>query len=176
MASDWSNASLTRSLIGQVYKVLTWLWLHTFARVGEDWVFLAMLGIIMAVVSFIMDTAIAMCGHARHWLVEDLVENIYLQFVAWVSLPVLLILFSAGFVHLVAPGAIGSGIPEMKVILRGVVLKEYLTFRSEHRASPEIIGSIKLTMRRGLDTALFSQKNINSSVFAQQNLQARKSI
>ena len=84
----------------------------------------------MAVVSFIMDTAIAMCGHARHWLVEDLVENIYLQFVAWVSLPVLLILFSAGFVHLVAPGAIGSGIPEMKVILRGVVLKEYLTFRS----------------------------------------------
>ena len=113
-----------------MYKVLTWLWRHTFARVGEDWVFLAVLGIIMAVVSFIMDTAIAMCGHARHWLVEDLVENIYLQFVAWVSLPVLLILFSAGFVHLVAPGAIGSGIPEMKVILRGVVLKEYLTFRS----------------------------------------------
>ena len=130
MASDWSNASLTRSRIGQVYTVLTWLWRHTFARVGEDWVFLAVLGIIMAVVSFIMDTAIAMCGHARHWLVEDLVENIYLQFVAWVSLPVLLILFSAGFVHLVAPGAIGSGIPEMKVILRGVVLKEYLTFRS----------------------------------------------
>ena len=46
-----------------------------------------------------------------------------------VSLPVLLILYSAGFVHLVAPQAIGSGIPEMKVILRGVVLKEYLTFR-----------------------------------------------
>ena len=62
-------------------------------KVGEDWVFLAVLGMIMAVVSFIMDTAIAMCGHARHWLVEDLVENIYLQFLAWVSLPVLLILF-----------------------------------------------------------------------------------
>ena len=143
-----------------MYTVLTWLWRHTFARVGEDWVFLAVLGIIMAVVSFIMDIAIAMCGHARHWLVEDLVENIYLQFVAWVSLPVLLILFSAGFVHLVAPGAIGSGIPEMKVILRGVVLKEYLTFRSEHRASPEIIVSIKQTMCHvpGLDTTLFLQK------------------
>ena len=37
--------------------------------------------------------------------------------------------FSAGFVHVVAPQAIGSGIPEMKTILRGVVLKEYLTFR-----------------------------------------------
>ena len=84
---------------------------------------------IMAVLSFIMDTLIAMCGHARHWLVEDLIDNIYLQFLAWVSLPVLLILFSTGFVQLVAPSAFGSGIPEMKVILRGVVLKEYLTFR-----------------------------------------------
>ena len=92
--------------------------------------FLALLGMIMAVLSFIMDTAIAACGHARHWLVEDIiVDNVYLQFLAWVSLPVLLILFSAGFVNIVAPQAIGSGIPEMKVILRGVVLKEYLTFR-----------------------------------------------
>ena len=91
--------------------------------------FLAVLGVIMAMVSFVMDTAIAMCGHARHWLVEDLLQNVYLQFLAWVSLPVLLILFGAGFVHLVAPQAIGSGIPEMKVILRGVVLKEYFTFR-----------------------------------------------
>ena len=113
----------------KIYKVLTFIWKHTFAKIGEDWAFLALLGLIMAVLSFIMDYTIAMCGHARHWLVEDLVENIYLQFVAWVSLPVLLILFSAGFVHLVAPQAIGSGIPEMKVILRGVVLKEYLTFR-----------------------------------------------
>ncbi|KFM68104.1 Chloride channel protein 2, partial [Stegodyphus mimosarum] len=41
-----------------------------------------------------------------------------------------LILFSAGFVHITAPQAIGSGIPEMKTILRGVVLKEYLSFRT----------------------------------------------
>lgn len=52
------------------------------------------------------------------------------QFIAWVSLPVCLILFSAGFVHLVAPQSIGSGIPEMKTILRGVALKEYLTFKT----------------------------------------------
>ena len=50
-----------------------------------------------------------------------------------------LTLFSAGFVHLVAPGAIGSGIPEMKVILRGVVLKEYLTFRSVASDIPRIV-------------------------------------
>ena len=75
----------------------------------------------------------------------------------WVALPTILILFSTGFVHVIAPQAIGSGIPEMKVILRygsltwkirkkfdqnqhdihilfivfrGVVLKEYLTFKT----------------------------------------------
>ena len=81
------------SFVRKISVVSRWIWRRTFAKLGEDWVFLAVLGIIMAVVSFIMDTAIAMCGHARHWLVEDLVENIYLQFLAWVSLPVLLILF-----------------------------------------------------------------------------------
>ena len=110
-------------------KVVTFIWTQTFARIGEDWVFLAPLGMIMALVSFMMDYCIEACGQARLRLVEDLVTNVPGQFVAWVTLPVLLVLFSAGFVHVVAPQAIGSGIPEMKTILRGVVLKEYLTFR-----------------------------------------------
>lgn len=67
---------------------------------------------------------------ARIWLYRDLTSQPYAQYFAWVSLPVSLILFSAGFVHLVAPQSIGSGIPEMKTILRGVALKEYLTFKT----------------------------------------------
>merc|ERR1719422_3077764 len=114
----------------RVARIVTFIWKHTFARIGEDWVFLAILGMLMALVSFAMDYTISMCNNARLWLVKDLVSNIYLQFVAWVSLPVFLVLFSTGFVHVVAPQAIGSGIPEMKTILRGVVLKEYLTFRT----------------------------------------------
>merc|ERR1719209_827762 len=114
----------------RVARIVTFIWKHTFARIGEDWVFLGLLGVIMALVSFLMDYTISLCNNARLWLVKDLVSNIYLQFVAWVSLPVFLVLFSTGFVHVVAPQAIGSGIPEMKTILRGVVLKEYLTFRT----------------------------------------------
>ena len=113
----------------KIARVVTFIWKHTFARIGEDWVFLALLGMIMALVSFAMDYSISICNQARLWLVKDLVSNIWLQFLAWVSLPVFLVLFSTGFVHVVAPQAIGSGIPEMKTILRGVVLKEYLTFR-----------------------------------------------
>ncbi|XP_069948569.1 chloride channel protein 2-like isoform X3 [Cherax quadricarinatus] len=111
-------------------RALGTVWQATFARVGEDWVFLAMLGIVMAIVSFMMDYGIAMCNKAQLWLYRDLASHQALQYLAWVSLPVCLILFSAGFVHILAPQAVGSGIPEMKTILRGVVLKEYLTFKT----------------------------------------------
>ncbi|XP_066974037.1 chloride channel protein 2-like isoform X16 [Macrobrachium rosenbergii] len=129
-----SGASGLRPYRGKVatkcLRILGTIWQATFARVGEDWVFLAVLGIVMAIISFIMDYGIAMCNKARIWLYRDLASHTALQYLAWVSLPVCLILFSAGFVHILAPQAVGSGIPEMKTILRGVVLKEYLTFKT----------------------------------------------
>ncbi|XP_058128872.1 chloride channel protein 2 isoform X2 [Anopheles ziemanni] len=112
------------------FRGASWLWRNTFARLGEDWVFLALLGIIMALLSYVMDKGISMCTNSRVWLYRDLTNHPVAQYLAWVSLPVCLILFSAGFVHLVAPQSIGSGIPEMKTILRGVALKEYLTFKT----------------------------------------------
>lgn len=111
-------------------KIITYVWKHTFAKIGEDWVFLAVLGIVMAFISFVMDLGIDQCGSSKSKLYNTVKEQNYhmvLQFMSWVILPVSLVLFSAGFVHVVAPQAIGSGIPEMKTILRGVVLKEYLT-------------------------------------------------
>lgn len=107
---------------------------------------------------------------AYQWIHGELRGNIPLQYLAWVSYPLMLILFSSLFCHLVAPQAIGlyppppppppphilcpqllfarpplvsphpkspvsfpvlgSGIPELKTILRGVVLKEYLTMKA----------------------------------------------
>lgn len=52
------------------------------------------------------------------------------RYLLWVAYTIILVTGSAVFVHYVAPQAIGSGIPEMKTILRGVMLKEYLTFRT----------------------------------------------
>lgn len=45
---------------------------------------------------------------ARVWLYRDLTSDPFVQYLAWVSLPVSLILFSAGFVHLLAPQSIGK--------------------------------------------------------------------
>lgn len=119
-----------RGYQGKLAKAVAFIWKNTFARLGEDWVFLALLGVIMALISFIMDRSVQMCNKAQIWLFGDLTNHPPAQYAAWVSLPLCLILFSAGFVHLVAPQSIGSGIPEMKTILRGVALKEYLTFRT----------------------------------------------
>ncbi|KAM7361716.1 chloride channel protein 2 isoform 3-T3 [Cochliomyia hominivorax] len=124
------NKELLGKRKSRAFKVASWIWKHTFARLGEDWVFLALLGIIMALLSYIMDKGISICTSARVWLYRDLTSQPIAQYFAWVSLPVCLILFSAGFVHLIAPQSIGSGIPEMKTILRGVALKEYLTFKT----------------------------------------------
>ncbi|XP_061695285.1 chloride channel protein 2a [Syngnathoides biaculeatus] len=100
------------------------------SRVGEDWIFLILLGLLMALVSWVMDYAIAFCQEAQKWMYGGLDSNLLLQYIAWVSYPVVLITFSAGFTQILAPQAVGSGIPEMKTILRGVVLKEYLTFKT----------------------------------------------
>ncbi|XP_039516438.1 chloride channel protein 2b isoform X1 [Pimephales promelas] len=99
-------------------------------RVGEDWIFLILLGLVMALVSFVMDFCIALLLQAQKWMYGGLDSNVILQYLAWVTYPVVLISFSAGFTHIVAPQAAGSGIPEMKTILRGVVLKEYLTLKT----------------------------------------------
>ncbi|XP_036410102.1 chloride channel protein 2a isoform X3 [Megalops cyprinoides] len=100
------------------------------SRVGEDWIFLILLGLVMALVSWFMDYAIAFFQQAQKWMYGGLDNNVFLQYLAWVTYPVVLITFSAGFTQILAPQAVGSGIPEMKTILRGVVLKEYLTFKT----------------------------------------------
>ncbi|KAM6959194.1 chloride channel protein 1a [Aplochiton taeniatus] len=115
--------SKCRDCVTRVQKFLV-------AKLGEDWIFLVLLGISMALVSWSMDYASAKSLQAYKWIHGELRGNIPLQYLAWVSYPMLLITFASFFCHLVAPQAIGSGIPEVKTILRGVVLKEYLTFKA----------------------------------------------
>ncbi|XP_046290093.1 chloride channel protein 1 [Marmota monax] len=99
-------------------------------KLGEDWIFLVLLGLLMALVSWCMDYVSAKSLQAYKWTYAQMQPNLPLQYLAWVTFPLILILFSALFCQLVSPQAVGSGIPEMKTILRGVVLKEYLTIKA----------------------------------------------
>ncbi|XP_045244148.1 chloride channel protein 1 isoform X3 [Macaca fascicularis] len=99
-------------------------------KLGEDWIFLVLLGLLMALVSWSMDYVSAKSLQAYKWSYAQMRPSLPLQFLVWVTFPLVLILFSALFCHLISPQAVGSGIPEMKTILRGVVLKEYLTIKA----------------------------------------------
>ncbi|XP_064415425.1 chloride channel protein 1 [Latimeria chalumnae] len=103
---------------------------YIIMKLGEDWIFLVLLGLSMALVSWAMDYASAKSLQAYKWMYKELSDNVLLQYMAWVTYPLILIVFAALFCHLIAPQAAGSGIPELKTILRGVVLKEYLTLKA----------------------------------------------
>nr|XP_034996492.1 chloride channel protein 1 isoform X5 [Zootoca vivipara] len=96
-------------------------------KMGEDWIFLILLGLVMALVSWGVDYSSAKSLQAYKWMYNSLHPSIPMQYLAWVTYPLVLILFAALFCQLVSPQAVGSGIPELKTIMRGVVLKEYLT-------------------------------------------------
>nr|XP_055076653.1 chloride channel protein 1a isoform X1 [Misgurnus anguillicaudatus] len=115
--------SKCRDCVARVQKFLV-------SKLGEDWIFLVLLGITMALVSWSMDYASAKSLQAYKWFYGELKGNIALQYLVWVFYPMALIIFASLFCHLLAPQAIGSGIPELKTILRGVVLKEYLTLKA----------------------------------------------
>uniref|UniRef100_A0AAX7TYB0 Chloride channel, voltage-sensitive 1a n=1 Tax=Astatotilapia calliptera TaxID=8154 RepID=A0AAX7TYB0_ASTCA len=103
---------------------------YIVTKMGEDWIFLVLLGLTMALVSWSMDYASAKSLQAYKWVHGELKGNVLLQYLAWVTYPMILVMFASLFCHLVSPQAIGSGIPELKTILRGVVLKEYLTLKA----------------------------------------------
>ncbi|KAG8429002.1 hypothetical protein GDO86_018580, partial [Hymenochirus boettgeri] len=64
------------------------------------------------------------------WVYDKLDRYRYLQYFSWVLYHMLLMIVSAGVAKYMSPQAAGSGIPEIKVTLRGVVLAEFFTLRT----------------------------------------------
>ncbi|NXW91991.1 CLCKB protein, partial [Alopecoenas beccarii] len=99
-------------------------------RVGEDWYFLFILGILMATISFVMDILISRLYEAHRWLYQELGDILVLKYLSWTMYPVALTTFSTGFSQSITPHSGGSGIPELKTILTGVVLEDYLAIQN----------------------------------------------
>ncbi|XP_026540191.1 chloride channel protein ClC-Ka [Notechis scutatus] len=99
-------------------------------RVGDDWYYLFALGVIMALVSFAMDFTVSRVASAHLWLYQEVGDYPVLKFLSWTMYPVALSAFSTGFVQSITQHAGGSGIPELKTILTGVILEEYLAIEN----------------------------------------------
>ncbi|XP_029434287.1 chloride channel protein ClC-Kb-like isoform X2 [Rhinatrema bivittatum] len=101
-----------------------------FFRIGDDWYFLFALGVIMALISFAMDFTVAKLQNAHKWLYQELGDHFLLKYLSWTVYPIALTAFSTGFAQSITPHSGGSGIPELKTILTGVILEEYLTIKN----------------------------------------------
>ncbi|XP_013009484.1 chloride channel protein ClC-Kb isoform X1 [Cavia porcellus] len=112
-----------------VQGVLEWLKRMLF-RVGEDWYFLTALGVLMALISYAMNFVVERMLLAHNWLYREIGDSHLLRFLSWVVYPVALVSFSSGFSQSITPFSGGSGIPELKTILSGVVLEDYLDIKN----------------------------------------------
>uniref|UniRef100_A0A8C3CI82 CLCKB protein n=1 Tax=Cairina moschata TaxID=8855 RepID=A0A8C3CI82_CAIMO len=99
-------------------------------RVGEDWYFLFVLGVLMALISFMMDLIVFRLYEAHRWLYQEVGDYLVLKYLSWTIYPVAMAAFSTGFSQSITPHSGGSGIPELKTILTGVVLEEYLAIKN----------------------------------------------
>ncbi|XP_069096203.1 chloride channel protein ClC-Kb-like [Pleurodeles waltl] len=100
-------------------------------RIGDDWYFLFALGVIMALISFTMDFTVSRLLNAHRWLYQEIGEDhMLLKYLSWIVYPIALSSFSTGFAQSITPHSGGSGIPELKTILTGVILEEYLTIKN----------------------------------------------
>ncbi|VDL71969.1 unnamed protein product [Nippostrongylus brasiliensis] len=113
----------------------------------EDWFLSAMLGIITAVLSISTDVAIEYILHYRRHLYEWAHENhVYMGFAVWVLFATILVTCASLVCHALGKQAVGSGIPEVKVIMHGFVLKNYLSLKT---LVAKIVG-LTLTLGSGM--------------------------
>ncbi|NXF93417.1 CLCKB protein, partial [Eubucco bourcierii] len=108
---------------------LEWVKRQLF-RVGEDWYFLFILGALMATISFMMDLFVFRLYEAHRWLYREVGDVFVLKYLSWTMYPTALAAFSTGFAQSITPHSGGSGIPELKTILTGVVLEDYLSIQN----------------------------------------------
>ncbi|NWR41213.1 CLCKB protein, partial [Regulus satrapa] len=92
--------------------------------------FLFVLGVLMATISFTMDIIISRLYAAHMWLYREIGDIGVLKYLSWTLYPMALAAFSSGFSQSITPHAGGSGIPELKTILMGVVLEDYLAIQN----------------------------------------------
>ncbi|XP_030589953.1 chloride channel K isoform X2 [Archocentrus centrarchus] len=94
---------------------------------GTEWYGYAALGILTAILSFLMDFSVAKLLRAHRWLYTMLEGNILLQFFSWTLYPACLCAVSSSFSHNICPFSTGSGIPEVRTMLAGIEMPHYLS-------------------------------------------------
>ncbi|XP_028308619.1 chloride channel K [Gouania willdenowi] len=94
---------------------------------GGRWYAYATLGISTAILSFLMDFSVTKLIKAHLWLYVQLHGNTLLQFLCWTLYPACLCAFASSFSYNICPFSTGSGIPEVRAMLAGIEMPQYLS-------------------------------------------------
>ncbi len=95
----------------------------------SGFLFLTIAGITIGLLSQAIDV-VAEYIREGHFFVTEKCEWWALRYFVWMAYMLLFLWFSALFVGLVSPAAIGPGLSEMKVVLSGCALPKFLSFRT----------------------------------------------
>ncbi|KAM7404367.1 hypothetical protein PAMP_011719 [Pampus punctatissimus] len=94
---------------------------------GIEWYGYAALGILTAILSFLMDLSVTKLLRAHQWLYTKLEGNSLLQFFCWTLYPACLCAVASSFSHNICPFSTGSGIPEVRTMVAGIQMPHYLS-------------------------------------------------
>nr|XP_057941035.1 chloride channel K isoform X4 [Doryrhamphus excisus]XP_057941036.1 chloride channel K isoform X4 [Doryrhamphus excisus]XP_057941037.1 chloride channel K isoform X4 [Doryrhamphus excisus]XP_057941038.1 chloride channel K isoform X4 [Doryrhamphus excisus] len=94
---------------------------------GMEWYGYAALGLLTAIISFVMDLSVTKLLTVHQWLYTKLEDNNLLQFLCWTLYPACLCALSSSLCHNICPFSTGSGIPEVRTMLAGIQMPNYLS-------------------------------------------------
>jgi chloride channel 2 len=110
--------------------IIQWLEkLYSYAITEQTWLFLLGLGLLSAVVGLGIDFCISSTFQLGVWLTTR-TSLVSVNYVLWILYALPWCALSLTTVLYISPYAAGSGIPEMKSILSGIVSDQYLSFRT----------------------------------------------
>jgi len=103
-------------------------WKQVIDSNPTEWIYLAAVGVLSAFIGYANERVVMFLQRVRSMASSS--GNSVADYAVWVVLSYLFILISAAITQLVQQNAAGSGIPEMKSILGGMVMSRYLTLRT----------------------------------------------
>jgi len=96
---------------------------------ATELVLLLLLGASSTIIAFIVDKLIDVLGTARARAAQD-GTTFLMSYAIWTGLALALCTLSVAVVQFIGPSAAGSGIPQMKCVLAGVHIQDYLSLRT----------------------------------------------
>ena len=102
------------------------MYFRTWCRV---WLLLTLVGVTMASLAYFVKGIATLLKIHRRSVVEAEDSPRLVTYLLWVLEAMALTMFSIEWTKRIAPAAAGSGIPEMRLILSGVVIEAYISLQ-----------------------------------------------